>query len=253
MRFHKGIPSTPPLSGVFGIWGAARGEGALAQDGASVREDGGMNIVIVGCGRVGASLATLLDTPEDEVSIIDVDPAAFARLGDFQGRRIVGQGFDEDVLRDAGIDVCDAFAAVTSSDNVNLMASEIARRLYGVPHVLTRLINPQRMELYQQLGLDYVCDTELVAEGISSKIRARRAHHIDTFGSYEVMTFILNANGGVMHVRDLEDLGEIDISLFEHDGDAFMATPSMFLHDGDTIFAVAHENSLEALAPYMKG
>ena len=212
-----------------------------------------MNIVIVGCGRVGASLARVLDTPDDEVAIIDTDPAAFARLGEFQGRTIEGQGFDEDVLLSAGIDVCDAFAAVTSSDNVNLMASEIARRLYGVPHVITRLINPSRIDLYHQLGLDYVCDTELVAEGISSKIRARRAHHMDTFGEFEVLRFNLNTYGRVMQVRELEELGDIDISLFEHDEQSFMATPNMFLHDGDTVLAIAHQSSLPALAPYMKG
>ena len=212
-----------------------------------------MNIVIVGCGRVGASLARVLDTPENEVSIIDTNPAAFARLGEFQGRTIEGQGFDEDVLVNAGIDVCDAFAAVTSSDNVNLMASEIARRLYGVPHVITRLINPARMDLYNQLGLDYICDTELVAEGIAAKVRARRAHHMDTFGQFEVLSFVLNTNDRVIHVRELEELGDIDISLFEHDGESFMATPNMFLHDGDTILAIAHEASLPALAPYMKG
>ncbi len=213
-----------------------------------------MNIVIVGCGRVGASLAKLLDTPNDEVTIVDVDQAAFARLGgEFQGRKVVGQGFDEDVLHDAGIDVCDAFAAVTSSDSTNLMASRVARLLYDVPHVITRLINPEWLELYQQLGLDYICDTELVAEGISSKIRARRAHHIDTFGPYEVLTFTLDLPSGVLHVRDLEELGEIDVSLFEHDGESFMATPNMFLHDGDTVLAVARADALEALAPYMKG
>ena len=212
-----------------------------------------MNIVIVGCGRVGASLARVLDTPENEVAIIDTDPAAFVRLGEFQGRTIEGQGFDEDVLERAGIDVCDAFAAVTSSDNVNLMASEIARRLYGVPHVITRLINPARMDLYNQLGLDYICDTELVAEGIAAKVRARRAHHLDTFGQFEVLSFVLNTNGRVIHVRELEELGDIDISLFEHDGESFMATPGMFLHDGDTVLAIANEASLPALAPYMKG
>ncbi len=208
----------------------------------------------MGCGRVGASLARLLDASDDEVTVVDVDGAAFARLGgEFQGRKITGQGFDEDVLRDAGVDMCDAFAAVTSSDSTNLMASRVASLLYGVPHVITRLINPEWLELYQQLGLDYICDTELVAEGISSKIRARRAHHIDTFGSYEVLTFTLHLPSGVMHVRDLEELGEVDVSLFEHDGKSFMAAPNMFLHDGDSVLAVARTDALEALAPYMKG
>lgn len=213
-----------------------------------------MNIIVVGCGRVGASLANILDTTENEVSVVDIDKESFADLGpEFQGRCVLGQGFDETTLREAGIDVCDAFAAVTSSDNVNLMASEVARQLYHVPHVITRLINPERLGLYQQLGLDYICDTELVAEGISSKIRARRAHHMDTFGDYEVLTFSLNAKGGVMHVRDLEALGEVDVALFERDGESFLAAPNMFLHDGDTVLAVAHVSALSALQSYMKG
>lgn len=209
---------------------------------------------MVGCGRVGASLARMMDTPGNEVTVVDADKAAFAHLtSEFQGRTVVGQGFDEGVLREAGIEDADAFAAVTSQDNVNLMASEVARRLYRVPHVITRLINPGRMELYRQLGLDYLCDTELVAEGIAAKIRSRRSHHMDTFGNYEVLTFTLaTKDASVMHVRDLEALGEVDVSLFEHDGEAFMAAPNMFLHDGDTVLAIADEDALAALKPYMK-
>ncbi len=213
-----------------------------------------MNIIVVGCGRVGASLAVVLDTPENEVSIVDVDAGAFNRLnGEFQGHKIVGQGFDEDVLLAAGIEDCDAFAAVTSQDNVNLMASEVARRLYKVPHVITRLINPERLDLYRQLGLDHVCDTELVAENMAAKILAGRAHHIDVFGDYEVLTFVLALeSGGVIHVRDIEALGDIHISLFEHDEETYVANPNMFLHDGDTVLAVARGNALLELASYMK-
>ena len=213
-----------------------------------------MNIIVVGCGRVGASLAVVLDTPENEVSIVDIDPSSIARLnGEFEGRKVVGQGFDEDVLLAAGIEDCDAFAAVTSQDNVNLMASEVARRLYKVPHVITRLINPERLDLYRQLGLDHVCDTELVAENMAAKILAGRAHHIDVFGDYEVLTFVLSLeNGGVVHVRDIEALGDIHISLFEHDDETYGANPRMFLHDGDTVLAVARGNSLLELASYMK-
>ena len=213
-----------------------------------------MNIIVVGCGRVGASLAVVLDTPENEVSIVDIDPSSFARLnGEFEGRKVVGQGFDEAVLLAAGIEDCDAFAAVTSQDNVNLMASEVARRLYKVPHVITRLINPERLDLYRQLGLDHVCDTELVAENMAAKILAGRAHHIDVFGDYEVLTFVLSLeNSGVVHVRDIEALGDIHISLFEHDDETYVANPSMFLHDGDTVLAVARGNSLLELASYMK-
>ena len=213
-----------------------------------------MNVIIVGCGRVGASLAKVLDTPDNEVTVIDQSPAALALLGtEFQGRTVVGQGYDEEILNAANAYKCDAFAAVTSSDNVNLMASEVARRLYKVRHVITRLVNPARMELYEQLGLDYICDTELVAESISAKIRSRHAYHIETFGEYELFVFTLVTAGRVIHVRDLESLGDVRISLFEHDGESFVANPGMYLHDGDKVFAVAHESALPKLAAYMKG
>ena len=211
-----------------------------------------VNIIIVGCGRVGASLGKMLCSDENDVAIVDVDENAFNRLGsEYQGRTVVGQGFDEDVLIQAGIGTCDAFAAVTSSDNVNLMASEVARRLYRVPHVITRLINPDRLGVYKQLGLDYICDTELVAEGISAMIRSRRAHHLDTFGEYEVLTFTLETPK-VLHVRDIEGLGDIEVTLLGHDDEVVRAAPNMFLHDGDAIIAVVHESALPVLAPYMK-
>lgn len=226
-------------------------KGGMAATARYGRKD--VRIIVVGCGRVGKQLAEVLDTPENQVTVIDVDPAALARLSsEFQGTRVVGHGYDESVLEQAGIRECDALAAVTSLDNVNLMSSEVARRLYNVPHVLTRLINPGHIKLYQQLGLDYICDTELVAENMVTKVRARRAHHLETFGEYEVLTFTLHAPG-VIHVRDLEALGEVHVALFEHDGEQFLATHGMFLHDGDTVVAVAHESALPALAEYMKG
>lgn len=211
-----------------------------------------MNVIIVGYGRVGASLVKILDGSDNAITVVDCDPAALARMdSDFSGRAVLGLGFDESVLLKAGIEECDAFAAVTSLDNVNLMASEVARRLYNVKHVITRLVNPSRLDVYRQLGLDFVCDTELVAEEISAKIRSRRANHLDTFGAYEVMTFALEAREP-MQVRALEALGEIDLLLVDHNGAVGKATPGMYLHPGDTVMAVVHEASLPSLAPYMR-
>ncbi|MBR2834970.1 MAG: TrkA family potassium uptake protein [Coriobacteriales bacterium] len=212
-----------------------------------------MNVVIVGCGRVGASLGRLLSGMGESVAVIDCDAKAFSRLGsEYQGRVVVGQGFDEETLIQAGIRDCDAFAAVTGSDNVNLMASEVAKRLYKVPRVIARLIDPERMNVYQQLGLDYICDTELVAESIAAMIHSTRSHHLDTFGAYEVLTFTLETRGGALMVRDLEDLGDIKIALCSREEEALRATANTFIHDGDTILATVHIDSLDALIPYMR-
>ncbi len=130
-----------------------------------------MNVVVVGCGRVGSQLATMLSIEGHNVTVIDKSDDAFRRLGGtFNGVTIVGLGFDEEILEEAGIRDADAFAAVTNLDNTNLMAAEVARKIFEVPHVVARLYNPARERTYQQLGLDYVCGTTLVAEVLVDKI-----------------------------------------------------------------------------------
>jgi len=128
---------------------------------------------VVGCGRVGSQLATLLSVEGHNVVVIDRDAESFKRLGTtFNGVTIKGLGFDEEVLEEAGTRDCDAFAAVTNLDNTNLMAAEVARKIFNVPHAVARLYNPVRERTYQQLGLDYVCGTTLVAETLLDKIMA---------------------------------------------------------------------------------
>jgi trk system potassium uptake protein TrkA len=138
-----------------------------------------MKIVILGCGRLGAHLARRLDGEGHDVTIIDRMSEAFARLGnDFQGRMVLGTGIDEDILRRAGIEKADAFVAVTNGDNTNAMASEIAKLVFQVPHVVARLYDPVREDTYHTLGLmDTVCPTiigsdkiyELISDGNTKK------------------------------------------------------------------------------------
>lgn len=210
-----------------------------------------MNIIIVGYGRVGASLASLLGA-SNSVSVVDNDPEAISKVDqEFIGRAVLGVGYDEDALIKAGIEECDALAVVTSSDNVNLMTSEVARQLFGVPHVIARLISPDRFGVYKQLGLDYVCDTEIVAEEIAAKIRSHRAHHLDTFGQYEIMSFALKTEED-MTVEQIESLGDIQVSLIEHEGVVTRAGRHALVSDGDTLLVVAHEDALDELSAYMK-
>jgi trk system potassium uptake protein len=126
-----------------------------------------MKVVILGCGRVGSRLALLMMGDGHEVSIIDSDPAAFDRLPeDFSGETILGTGIDIDVLKSAGIESADAFAAVTNFDNTNIMASEIAKEIFGVERVLARIYDPGRESFYHELGLETVCPTTLVANAV---------------------------------------------------------------------------------------
>jgi trk system potassium uptake protein TrkA len=121
-----------------------------------------VKVVIVGCGRVGGGLARELDAEGHEVVVIDQRVRAFTRLGkDFKGRAELGNGVDETVLRRVGIEDADAFVSVTSGDNRNLMAAQIAKVLFGVPRVITRVYDPKRSEVYRELGLETFCPTSM--------------------------------------------------------------------------------------------
>jgi trk system potassium uptake protein TrkA len=123
-----------------------------------------MNVVIMGCGRVGARVAALLDHTGNHVTVIDTDSRSFRRLPpNFGGETIIGTGIDEDVLRKAGIEEADAFIAVTNGDNRNIMAAQVARLVFEVPEVICRIYDPVREDTYRRLGLTTVCPTTTVS------------------------------------------------------------------------------------------
>ena len=128
-----------------------------------------MKVVIVGCGRVGSMLARDLDAAGHDVTIIDERVGAFNRLGDgFSGNMVVGTGIDESVLRRAGIEQADCFAAVTNGDNRNIMAAQVAKVVFKVPRVITRIYDPIREQTYREFGLETICSTTIVASMIGS-------------------------------------------------------------------------------------
>lgn len=130
-----------------------------------------MKVLIMGCSRVGAHLASLLETDGHEVTLLDVDPSGFAKLPHtFSGNALLGDGTDEDSLRRAGIEQMDAFIALTEGDNTNIMAAQIAKSVFKVPKVVCRVYDPTREELYRELGLDTVCPTALIAESVRKRL-----------------------------------------------------------------------------------
>lgn len=132
-----------------------------------------MKIIILGCGRVGIYLAQELDKAGHQVTVIDRNRDAFARLGaDYEGQMVLGTGIDEDVLKRAGIEKADAFIAVTNGDNTNAMAAQIAQHVFHVPHVVARLYDPVREETYNLLGLETVCSTVMGADKIREMVGA---------------------------------------------------------------------------------
>jgi trk system potassium uptake protein TrkA len=132
-----------------------------------------VNVVIMGCGRVGARVAILLDHAGHRVAMVDVDSRAFRRLpADFKGETVIGTGIDEDVLRQAGIEEADAFVAVTNGDNRNIMAAQVARHVFDVPEVICRIYDPVREDSYRRLGLTTVCPTTTIAAQVLEHVFA---------------------------------------------------------------------------------
>ena len=215
---------------------------------------------MVGCGRVGSQLANMLSDNGSNVCCIDRNADAFANLGrNFNGSTIQGVGFDEEVLMRAGVEECDVLAAVTQLDNANLMCAEVASRLYGVPHVIARLYNPDHERAYMQLGIDYVCGTSLVAEDVFSKVVAGHGSHVETFGECEVLRFSLDLssceNKKTIRVFELERDHEVRIIAFERgDGSASsIPTRESVLYNGDTVLACVRHDLIPYFSRYIQG
>ena len=132
-----------------------------------------MKAIIMGCGRVGSRLATLLDGNGHTVTILDINTNSFRRLPPtFGGTALAGNGTDTETLRKAGIEKADAFVAVTQGDNRNVMAAQIARHLFNVPKVICRFYDPLRQELYQNLGVETISPTIILSGILKEKLES---------------------------------------------------------------------------------
>jgi len=133
-------------------------------------------VIIMGCGRVGARLAQMLVADGHEVTIMDSNVNAFARLGsDFKGTTLLGSGVDQEILRRAGIERADAFVAATQGDNRNIMASQIAQHVYGVRRVVTRIYDPLRSDTFAALGLRAISPTIIGANSFYEELTGEKA------------------------------------------------------------------------------
>ncbi len=128
-------------------------------------------VVIMGCGRVGGRLASLLDAAGHSVTILDVDAYSFRRLlPDFKGKALVGNGVDVESLKKAGIQEAEVFVAVTQGDNRNIMAAQIAKHIFNVPRVMCRIYDPLRQEIFQTLGLETISPTTIFADILKKQV-----------------------------------------------------------------------------------
>lgn len=137
-----------------------------------------MNLLVVGCGKVGSRLATALSSEGHDVSVVDADEKSFLQLGaDFKGMTFVGVEVDQDVLKRAGITVCDAVAAISPDDNKNIMVSQIAEHIFHVPKVITRIYDPDREDVFCHLNLRTVCPTRLTVDAVKSALLETQNDH----------------------------------------------------------------------------
>lgn len=213
-----------------------------------------MNIMIVGCGRVGSQLCTLLSQEGHNVTIIDKNADSFKRLGGtFNGVTAVGNGFDEKLLRELKIDKQDAFVSVTSGDNTNLMASQIAKKMFNVPRVIARVYDPQRAGIYKRLGLDIISGTVLVAAMIRDKIIENRftGYLIET-GEIGVIEIIADKDLSEKRVSDINIPDEFSVVVIERKKKVIIPESYTKIERGDKVMGVVRTTSLKKVKAIFK-
>lgn len=198
-----------------------------------------MHIVIMGCGRVGSMLAANLETRGHSVAVIDQNGDAFRRLAaDFRGQTVTGMGFDRDVLIKAGIERADAFAAVSSGDNSNIISARLARETFGVPRVAVRIYDAKRAEVYERLGIPTVATVRWTADRI--------IHHLvpeghvelwrDPTGTVAIVEVPVHPGWIGRPLRDLEAATGTRLAYLMRFGAGTLPTTSTVLQEGDQIF-----------------
>jgi len=208
-----------------------------------------MHIIIVGCGRVGAELARLLASEGHNVVVVDRNPNAFNRLGGgFNGVTLAGNGFTVDVLKQAGIEKADAFCAVTNGDNTNILASQIAKKIFKIPKVVSRIYDPQRAQIFKDLGLDILSGTALFASMIRDKIiESRLSSCLIETNQLGVMEIDVNDKMEGHSISQLNVPDEFIISAVIRKKDVIIPRPETIVDKGDKIIGVVKITSLNKI------
>jgi trk system potassium uptake protein len=218
-------------------------------------------VVIMGCGRVGAALSASLERLGHEVAVIDKDPQAFRRLGpDFRGRQVVGQGFHREVLIEAGAKKADAFAAVSSGDNSNIISARVARETFGVERVVARIYDPKRAAVYERLGIPTVATVPwstdrlmrmLLPDGVASAWR-------EPNGTIAILPLPLHEDWVGYPVRALEQTADCRVAFIVRFGTGVLPGPESVIQHEDTVYVAAVSGTVSdvtaaAAAPPQEG
>lgn len=204
----------------------------------------------MGCGRVGSSLAVLLEEEGHSVAVIDRSNSSFRRLGPhFSGQTVTGVGFDRDTLREAGIERAHGFAAVSSGDNSNILAARVARETFGLEHVVARIYDPRRAEIYERLGIPTVATVawstgqmlrRLLPEGASEEWR-------DPSGSVILTQVTLHKRWIGHRIRWIGETTGTRIAFFTRFGEGQLPEPDTVLQEGDLLHMVMRVQDKDAV------
>lgn len=203
--------------------------------------------MILGCGRVGSTLAHILEAQGHSVAVIDQNPEAFGRLGDdFRGQKIVGFGFDRDTLTEAGIERAHAFAAVSNGDNSNIITARVAREKFGVENVVARIYDPQRAAVYERLGIPTVATVRWTADQILRRLvpEGHEAEWRDPTGRILVAEVAVGAQWRGEKLSNLERQAETRVAFVTRNGEGMLPAPDTVIQEGDLVHVVTTQEEI---------
>ncbi|MGI9125029.1 MAG: potassium channel family protein [Mycobacterium sp.] len=211
-----------------------------------------MRVVVMGCGRVGASLAEALARLDHEVAIIDRNASAFYRLSpEFTGEQILGMGFDREVLLRAGIERADAFAAVSSGDNSNIISARVAREMFGIQRVVARIYDAKRAAVYERLGIPTIATVPWTTDRLLNTLthEAETTRWRDPTGTVAVAEANLHESWVGMRAADLEEATGARVAFLIRFGTGVLPEAKTVIQAGDQVYLAAVSGQCaEALA-----
>jgi trk system potassium uptake protein len=207
-----------------------------------------VHVVILGCGRVGSLLAQELDALGHSVAIIDQDPKAFRRLGhDYTGSTVTGMGFDRQTLENAGIERAHAFAAVSSGDNTNIISARVARETYGVEHVVARIYDLGRAEIYERLGIPTVATVAWTAGQMMHRLLPTGSvdEYRDPTGTMALIEVPYHPTWIGSLTKAIEDSLDVRMAFLTRFGTTVLPSPDVVLQQGDLLHLIVPTARIE--------